>query len=276
MDDYGFSSGVVGTDMLPFFLHDSIKKYLPNISFTDVSPLWDEVTYLKEPEEIDIMRKAISIAQIGMKAGIDSIREGKTEIEISAEAEYAMRKHGSEVLPFVPVILSGHTLGMCARVATPKKVKDGEIVTLDLGCVYRGYVGEFGRSVMLGKPSEKAKRYYQTVYHAIKRIESIAKPGVPCKKLDEAAREVFDEFGFSSYKPRRAVGHQLGYGLHGRPAIGPDVDVPLQQSMVFNVEPSLRVYDDFELGGAHIEDTFLVTENGVERLTDFPYDERLL
>jgi Xaa-Pro aminopeptidase len=87
---------------------------------------------------------------------------------------------------------------------------------------------------------------------------------------------IIAETGFAAYAQPWAIGHQLGFGLHGEPVLGPGVDVPLQAGMVVNIEPSLYTFDDLAIGGVELEDTILVTDTGSRRLTDFPYEPRLL
>ncbi len=82
--------------------------------------------------------------------------------------------------------------------------------------------------------------------------------------------------GLARYAAPWAVGHQLGYGLHGAPLLGPGVEDPLAPGMVVNIEPALSTPDDPAVGGVELEDTVLVTEDGCEKLTCSPYDARLL
>jgi Xaa-Pro aminopeptidase len=198
------------------------------------------------------------------------------EIEISAEAEYVMRREGSEMNPFIPVVASGSNAAVWERVATDRVIEPGDMVILDFGCVYRGYTGDFARTTVVGEPTPAQCRLYRGAHRALGEAIAAVRPGVLCSEIDAVARAVMRDEGLERYVAPWAIGHQLGYGLHGSPVIGPGVDVPLQPGMVINIEPALNTPDDPRVGGVEIEDTVLVTEGGCERLTDFPYDERLL
>jgi Xaa-Pro aminopeptidase len=102
------------------------------------------------------------------------------------------------------------------------------------------------------------------------------KPGVLCSEIDRVIRQVIAEAGYTKYQHPWSSWHQLGFGLHGEPLIGPGVDVPLQAGMVINLEPSVYTFDDPLIGGVEIEDTLLVTDSGHRRLTQLPYDDKLL
>jgi Xaa-Pro aminopeptidase len=150
------------------------------------------------------------------------------------------------------------------------------MVILDFGCVYNGYTGDFARTTVVGEATPRQKDIYRVAYESLQAGIDAVKPGIMCSQLDHVMRQVIESNGYSEYQHKWASGHQLGYGLHGEPLIGPGVDVPLQEGMVINLEPSIYIYDDLSVGGVELEDTLLVTATGCRRLTDFPYDEKLL
>jgi Xaa-Pro aminopeptidase len=127
-----------------------------------------------------------------------------------------------------------------------------------------------------GKSGASPQALYRTACDALTAAIEPVRPGVLCSEIDRIGREVIAGAGFAAYAQTWAIGHQFGFGLHGEPVLGPGVDVPLQAGMVVNVEPSRSTYDDLSIGGVDFEDTILVTETGSRRLTDFPYESRLL
>lgn len=274
--DHGLAEARVGFDLLPHFLHVELRDELPGLDLVDASSIWTEVTAIKLPGEVTLLREALRIAQAGMQAALDALAHGKSELEISAEAEYVMRRAGSEMNPFIPVVASGENAAVWERVATERRIGEGEMVILDFGCVYRGYTGDFARTTVVGDPSPEQRRLYRAAFRALQEAMHAVRPGVLCSVIDALARDVMREEGFERSIAPWPMGHQLGYGLHGSPVIGPGVNVPLQPGMVLNIEPALNTPDDPSVGGVELEDTVLVTEDGCERLTDFPYDERLL
>lgn len=274
-DDYDIK-GQVGTDILPFFLYEDLQQSAPDVEFVDANNIWGDLTAIKTDQEIELIEEATSIAEIGMQAAIDAVEPGIKEIEISAAAENAMRKEGSEFNPFIADIVSGKNTAIFARVPSKKRVRNGDLVVMDLGAVYKGYTGEFARTVVAGEPSKKQKDIYQIVHESLQTCLDAIEPGVTCHKVDQAAREVLRDAGYERYEHTRGTGHQLGYGLHGEPLIDEGVEATLEPGMIVNVEPRIAMFDNPKVGAVQLEDTVLITEDGTERLTQTEYDNKLL
>ncbi len=275
--DYGITSGRVGTDFLPFNVRDDIQKELPQIDFVDISEIWVELTVIKHPVEIEILRGAVEIAEMGITATIEAAKPGMREYELAAVGEYVMKMNGSEMTPFVTNIASGCNASIFERIATEKRVRYGEMLIIDMGCMYKGYTGDLGRTICIGgKPTKEQKRIYQVDFKALNAAIDAVKPGVTCGEIDAIARAVIREEGFEKYEHKFQTGHQVGYGLHGEPGINRNVDYVLKPGMIFCLEPRVTVFDDPDIGGAHIEDTILVTETGHEKLSKLAYCEELL
>jgi len=271
--DYGIQKGKIGVDVFPFELFLGLSKKFPGIQFETASDIWKDLTAIKHPLEVEFVRKGIKIAEIGMSVAIDSLKEGKTEIEVAAEAEYAMKREsdGSEISPFLSIV---NVTGTPQRASTPTKLKGGVPVYIDLGAVYRGYTGEFGRTSIIGKPTERQKEAFQVVLESLRSAVDAVKPGVKCSEIDKRTREVLRNAGFGNYVHTRATGHQLGYGLHSEPLVGPDVDEEIKENMIINLEPRLTFHDEPEPWRIQLEDTVLVTKDGSEYMTSFEYDSR--
>lgn len=277
LSDYGVSRGRIATDIMPHMVYRGLTKACPDLEIGDVTPMWLQLTAVKHPIEVDLIRASLRVADLGALAAIEAIRPGVTEQSVSAAAVTAMRRAGSEFEPFIPLIASGPNASMFERIATEKVIQDGEMVILDLGAVVKGYTADLGRTVICGgKPTDKQREIYQATYLALQEAKKMIRPGVTGKAIDARAREVIADSGWGDYVYSGNTGHQLGYGLHGEPLVDRRVDFVVEENMVMCLEPRIVLPDQPEVGGAHLEDVVVVTSNGCEQLNTTPYDVRLL
>jgi len=276
ISDYGLGNGRIGTDFMSFMIHDGLKKTFPSIQIFSVGTIWAQVTAVKHPIEVQLIRNSVRVADLGAEAAINAIEPGISEHRVAAEAIYVMRKNGSEFEPFIPLVASGYNTSMFERVATEKIIQSGEMVILDLGAVVSGYTADLGRTVICGDPTREQKAIYQATHLALQEAKKIIKPGVTCHEIDRRAREVIEDSGWGKYLYRGNTGHQLGYGLHGDPLVDKNIDFEVVENMVMCLEPRIVLPDRPDIGGAHLEDVVVVTKDGHEQINQTPYDERLL
>ena len=274
--DYGLGQGRIGTDLMPFMVHDGLKKKFPAIEFTNAGKIWSTLTAIKHPIEIDLIRNAVRVADLGALAAMNAVRPGISEHAVAAEAVYAMRKNGSEFEPFIPLVASGYNTSMFERVATEKIIQSGEMVILDIGAVVRGYTGDLGRTMICGDPTPAQKAVYKATHLALQEAKKMVKPGVTCHQVDRRARDVIEESGYGKYLYSSNTGHQLGYGLHGDPLVHKNIDFEIVENMVMCLEPRIVLPDRPDIGGAHLEDVVIVTKDGFEQINTTPHDEKLL
>lgn len=276
LDDYGLAAGRVGTDLMPWTVHEGLRRRFPALEVTDAGRVWAEVTAVKHPLEVALIREAVRVADLGLAAAIGAIRPGVKEQAVSAEAVAAMRRAGSEFEPFIPLVASGANTSMFERIATEKRIATGEMVILDIGAVVRGYTGDLGRTVICGDPTPEQKAVYRATHLALEEAKKLVRPGVTCAAVDARAREVIEASGYGRWLYTGNTGHQLGFGLHGEPLVHRGVAVPLVENMVICLEPRVVLPDRPDIGGAHLEDVVLVTRDGFEQLNASPHDRRLL
>lgn len=275
--DYGLTQGRIGIDILPYFMGDQLKAEFPKIEFIDANHLWTELTVIKHPQEIEYIKYSLEITEIGMQVAMAGAKPGVKELDLATEAEYAMKKAGTEFNPTISQIASGINASIFERIATKKRIRYGEAVIIDLTSSYRGYTGDGGRTIFAGgKVSPEQKKIYQICHRALREAIAAVKPGAKCYEPDAAAREVIEEAGYGRYEHKFATGHQLGYGLHGDPSINRGVEFVIQPNMVVALEPRITMFDRPEVGGVHLEDVVLVTEKSNEVLTKLPFEEHLL
>lgn len=276
LTDYGLESGAVGTDLMPHSVYAGLRSECPNLQIIDAGEIWSELTAVKHPLEIELIRSAVRVADAGARAALAAVRPGISEHAVAAEAIYAMRKGGSEFEPFIPLVASGYNTSMFERVATEKRICSGEMVIVDVGAVVRGYTGDLGRTVICGEPTAEQKAIYRATHLALEETKKMIRPGVTCHQIDQRARAVITDAGWGAYLYTGNTGHQLGYGLHGEPLVHSNVDFEVVENMVMCLEPRIVLPDRPDVGGAHLEDVVRVTADGCEQLNDTPYDESLL
>ena len=275
-NDNKVSSGIIGTDLLPFDVFAELNKLLPSIKFVTLGKFWADMTAIKLPIEIEYIREAVKIAEIGMKAAINAVKAGVKEREVAAEGEYAMRRSGSEMIPYLSQVSSGRNAAIFERISTEKVIKNGELVIVDLGAIYKGYLAEFARTVIVGNPTEEQRKIFTIQLKSLNAGISLIGPGIKASEVDQVTRDVISEEGYGKYMHKFATGHQLGYGIHGEPLISKNSDEIIKPNMVINLEPRVTLFDQPSVGGVANEDTLVITESGKEKLTNVDYDERLI
>ncbi len=225
--------------------------------------VWD-LRKIKTKKEIKWLQKSAELAEKGMKRVAELIEEGRSEIEIAAEAEYAMRRAGSEGASFNTIVASGKNSWLPHAGATNKRLRRGELIIVDLGATYRGYASDMTRTFAIA-PTHKQCKLLRVVKRAqnvaIKRVCS----GAKAADIDRAVREVFKREGYERFC-LHGTGHGVGLNIHEPPSLAPGSKDVLRKGMVITVEPGVYVRG---AGGARWEDMVLVTAKGFKPLTHF-------
>ena len=125
-----------------------------------VSGLVEKLRMVKTEDELAILKKAAKIADDAFTHICTFIRPGVTELEVSNELEFSMRKQGATSSSFSIIVASGLRGALPHGVATDKVIESGDLVTLDFGALYEGYISDITRTVAVGEPSDKLKEIY--------------------------------------------------------------------------------------------------------------------
>ena len=144
-----------------------------------------------------------------------------------------------------------------------KVIKEGEFVTLDFGCIYKGYCSDITRSFMVGQASKEMKRLYNIVKEAQIRAIKAVKAGVKACEIDKVARDYIESKGYGKYFTH-STGHGVGIEVHDPISVSRFSDTILEENMVITVEPGIYIPG---VGGIRIEDDVLVKNDGFEVLT---------
>ena len=226
----------------------------------------EKLREIKTPEEVEAIRRACAITSAAFDAILPKIHEGMTEKELQIELDFTMLRLGADGNAFDTIIASGENGSLCHAIPGSRKLRKGDMITMDYGAKVGGYCSDMTRTVALGEPSAEMRRVYDTVLHAQEACEEALAAGKYCFDIDRIARDYIDAQGYAG-RFGHGLGHAVGIDIHENPRLSMTCHDILQAGVVMTVEPGVYLPG---VGGVRIENTCLVTENGCEALTTAP------
>jgi len=248
---------------LTFSAYKAYEKAV-DAELVPVSDIIEKLRLIKTDAEIKILKEAGKIADAAYKHIIEFIRPGLTELEVSNELEFFMRKAGATSSSFDIIVASGYRSALPHGRASDKVIEKGDMVTLDYGALYNGYISDITRTLAVGNPDDKLKEIYAIVLEAQLRGVSGIRPGIKGIEADALTRDYITEKGYGEYYGH-STGHGIGLEVHEGPALSSKSEIILEPNMVVTCEPGIYIP---ELGGVRIEDDLLITKDNNERLTN--------
>ncbi|MFK8793119.1 M24 family metallopeptidase [Planococcus plakortidis] len=258
-------------DYMTFATYSQYQEKL-TATLEPVSGVIEKLRMVKSPEELEVLKAAAKIADDAFEHICSYIKAGMTELEVSNELEFFMRSQGATSSSFDIIVASGLRSALPHGVASDKKIEQGDLITLDFGALYNGYVSDITRTVAVGEPSDKLKEIYQVVLDSQMLALEKIKPGMTGIEADAIARDYIKSKGYGE-----AFGHSTGHGIglevHEGPGLSFRSETVLEPGMAVTVEPGIYLPG---IGGVRIEDDILITETGNERLTHSSKELRIL
>jgi Xaa-Pro aminopeptidase len=260
-------TGIEAKGTNPAFYH-SMREVFPNVELVLTDSVVEKIAAVKEADEIHALKEAAKITDAVFAEILPLVKPGVREIELSAEISYRHLMKGADKDSFDAIVASGPRSALPHGVASSRKIKSGEFVTFDFGCIYVGYPSDMTRTIVVGKATTEMRKVYNTVLEAqIAGVEAIA-PGVKCADLDGIARKIITDAGYGD-KFTHSLGHGLSQIVHALPVLAASSKDTLEPNNVVTVEPGIYIEN---FGGVRIEDDVLVTETGYEIFNTSPKD----
>lgn len=228
--------------------------------------IFSELRASKTPEEQQYMRDAQAIAEKALEDVLHIIKPGVSERDVAAEITYRLLKHGAEGNSFDPIAITGKNTSMPHGVPGDAVIKEGDFVTMDFGCLHRGYCSDMTRTVAVGYADEEMKSVYATVLEAQLAGIAAARAGVAGCEIDAAARRVINSAGCGQYFGH-SFGHSLGLCIHESPNASPSCKTLMPEGAVISAEPGIYIPGKF---GVRIEDVLILSREGCENITHAP------
>ncbi|TFZ50524.1 aminopeptidase P family protein [Serratia proteamaculans] len=255
-----------------------LQQYAGDIRLISAQPITGHCRSRKSATEIALMQTANNITLRVQQAAASILRPGITASELIDFVDKAHRKMGTSGSYFC-IALFGSDSAFPHGVKQPNPLQNNDIVLLDTGCRYKGYLSDITRTYVYGEANERQRFAWQAEHEAQAAAFAVIAPGVPCHKVDDAARDVLVSYGFGpDYQlpglPHR-TGHGIGLDIHEAPYLIRKQQQPLDVGMCASIEPMLCLPGEF---GIRLEDHFYVTSEGARWFTppaksiDNPFD----
>lgn len=222
----------------------------------DYTKDYNEFSSVKSQDKLLKIQKACEITESAFEKTLPFIKEGVTELEISARLEYNFKLLGG-LVGFESIVAFSKGSSVPHYKTSNKKLEKNMPILMDFGCSYQGYLSDMTRTFYFGKPTEK----FLTVYEAVKNAHLLAfsdiRSGMTCREADAIARSYLEKEGLSKYFTH-SLGHGVGVKIHEYPTLNTRSETILKDGMVFSIEPGVYLENEF---GIRIEDT-VVLQNG--------------
>jgi Xaa-Pro aminopeptidase len=223
---------------------------------------------IKDAAEIDALRKAgAAIDRVHARVP-EFLVPGRTEADVAADIAEAIVAEGHSEVAFI-IVGSGPNGADPHHECSDRRLEAGDVVVVDIGGPYEpGYNSDSTRTYSIGEPADDVARRYSVLQRAQQAAVAAVRPGVTAEQVDAAAREVLAAEGLAEVFVHR-TGHGIGLSVHEEPYIIAGNDLPLEEGMVFSVEPGIYFAGEW---GARIEDIVVVTADGAMSVNDRPHD----
>jgi Xaa-Pro dipeptidase len=220
----------------------------------------------KDAHELTAMREAAVRTDRVLHEFLPEMQPGRSEKELAAKLRSALLEASGEDLSFAPILVSGPNSALPHGGPSDRPLQRGDLITIDCGIFYGGYVSDITRTFALGDVEPELSRVYSVVMAANRAGREACRPGATAESVDRAARAVIHDAGYGEFFTHR-TGHGIGLEIHEPPYIVEGNQTILEPGMTFTVEPGIYLPGR---GGVRIEDDVAITADGAESLTAFP------
>lgn len=261
---------------------EKLNAFLKPKRGMDIAPATMEQRMRKSAAEIVMIKHGANVADVGGYAIRDAIREGATELEISIAGRDAMEREIAKRFPDAEYrdtwvwFQSGLNTDGAHNPVTNRKLKRGDILSLNCFPMISGYYTALERTLFVGEVDEASLRIWEHNVAAHEYGMSLLKPGVSCAEVTHKINEFFAERQMLQYRTF-GYGHSFGilshyYGREAGLELREDIDTVLEPGMVISMEPMLTIADgEPGAGGYREHDILVITEDGNENITKYPY-----
>lgn len=245
-----------------------IEEGLENIQLIPDSDIVESLREIKDSNEIEKIKKACRLTDDAFDFILKFLKPEVSELEIKSKLENFIRRNGGE-LSFESIVAFGKNSSIPHHLSGNTNLKTNDIILMDFGAKFEGYCSDCTRMAFLGKPTSQFEKMYMATkdaqQKALDHLSQFQKKDFKPDEIAIMANNILKKHGFSDIP--HGLGHGVGLQVHENPRLSPFSRGKLKANMVITIEPGVYIPN---FGGVRIEDTVLISKNGIEILTKSP------
>jgi Xaa-Pro aminopeptidase len=259
----------IGLEANQVTLADAAKlESIANVTWVPLGQPVEPLRQIKSVSEIEAIRAAAAITDQAMALVPQLAHIGINERELAWELEKTMRESGADAMAFPLIVAFGPNSALPHHHPSDRRLREGEIVLVDMGAEFNGYKSDLTRTFFVGRePDEQFLTVYNLVNSALRAAANNIQPEINSRKAYNLAMDVISDGGHREHFSH-GLGHGVGLDIHEEPFLSATLPaVKITAGMVITIEPGIYLPG---WGGVRIEDLVLVTETGVEAISKCP------
>ena len=263
MKERRVSSGPVGleTHHLVAHYYDELRQALPNVAWASSDGQMERLRTVKTREEVELYRRSALATDRAIRTAFERAQPGTTEKEMANTMASALLENGADEVAFMVLAVGANTIDT-HHLPGSYRAQRGDVVHVDFGGWFSGYVTDVARAAVIGKPTDEQKRWYGYMWEGVNTLIEAVKPGVTVGELYGLYQKTFGAWGLPTN--RSLIGHSLGLIVHEYPILNATTDQVIEPDMILSIELAANANERERF---HVEDLIHVTENGAELLS---------
>ena len=265
--DRGAGSGKLAfEDTTRLYIVDGVRAAAPGLSIVSGTALVRACRLIKSPTELALMQTANDVTLAALRHVHANVRPGMSPGEIGALMNSATVALGGA--PEFALVLINEASAYPHGSKQPQTLREGSVILMDVGCTVHGYQSDISRTWVMGSPTAKQRKVWETVKRGQEIALAAARPGAPVGTIDDAVRAYYEKEGWGPGYKLPGLSHRTGHGIgldgHEPPYLVHGDLTPLESGMCFSDEPGIYIPGEF---GIRLEDCWRMTEAGPKLFT---------
>lgn len=267
--DRGVTSGAIAFEPTTrLFIVDGVRDASGGVySVVSGDALVRAVRLIKSPAELALMQTANDVTLAALRYVHGHVRAGMRPDEIGAMMNAATVALGGS--PEFALVLINEASAYPHGSHQPQTLHEGSVILMDVGCTVHGYQSDISRTWVMGQPTAKQRKVWDTVKRGQQIALATARLGTPVGAIDDAVRAYYEKEGWGPGYRLPGLPHRTGHGIgldgHEAPYLVHGDTTPLAPGMCFSDEPGLYIPGEF---GIRLEDCWHMTESGPKLFTE--------